>query len=356
MIISIFTPHGGCPERCAFCDQGVSGGEPVAARAITRTIEAHLATGGAASEIAFYGGTFTALARPRQLLYLEAALPYLRDGRIGGVRVATRPDAILPDGGERWLARLRDEYRLGVVELGAQSWSPAVLSALGRSHSPDDTAAAVGALRRLGLQVGLHLMIGCPGEGNAAEYDARLARWVLDLKPDFVRIHPLLVLKDTPLADAWGRGELEPLGLEAAVERAAALVERFETAGIGVVRLGLQPNELLGASVVAGPFHPAFGDLVRGRLLRSKAVRLLRDRLGSESLRESVVELSTSERLAGRLKGPGGQNLEWLRQQFGLSRITLRVLKEPSSSYDEIEVRIHHIARPPERREIEPAQ
>ncbi len=344
MIIPIFTPHGGCPERCHFCDQSVSGGTPVAAAKVTATIETHLASGNDASEVAFYGGTFTAMPRERQLAYLAAVQPFLKAGRVRGVRVATRPDAIDED----WLRKLRDDYQLTTVELGVQSFDEEVLRALGRSHTNASVVTAMQVLKVLGLGTSLHLMIGCPDELEDA--DRETLEQVLRLKPDFVRIHPLLVLKDTALEGLWREGRFAVLDLESAVRRAAQLTFELEARAIGVIRLGLQPNELLGESVVAGPYHPAFGDLVRGRLLRNQTERLIEALLAKElptaGSTAHIAEIEVSEQLSGTLKGPKKSNLEWLRSRFDLSSVRVRVVQDATPSYDKIKVRLHHTSGP----------
>lgn len=332
MIISVFTPHGGCPERCRFCDQRTSGGEPVSAGYVTETIEAHLASGGVASEIAFYGGTFTAMPIERQLAYLDAAKPYLHDGRIGGVRVATRPDApgAADATAEQWLLKLRDEYKLQTVELGIQSFDENVLKRLGRSHTNASVEHAVATLKRLRLRVGLHLMIGCPGE--SAQEDEQTLAWTKRLAPDTVRIHPLLVIKGTALEADWRQGEFKAIELEEAVSRAAWLTREIEAHGARVIRLGLQPNELLGLNVLAGPYHPAFGDLVRSRIDRNR----ISERLTAEaaSVENRAIELKASRSVINSLKARGGENLEWLKGRFKLSSLTLSETTSSGRSFE----------------------
>lgn len=348
MIISIFTPHGGCPERCSFCDQRVSGGNPVSARNITATIEAHLnSDSNPANEAAFYGGTFTAMPEARQRAYLDAVLPYLKDGRIDRVRISTRPDAI----DENWMTHLRDHYQVRTVELGVQSFEDQALKRLGRTHSIDDVGLAVNTLHGLGLDVGLHLMLGCPEESPDADRVAQehLAR----LKPRYLRLHPLLVLKGTVLEKEFALGRYEPLSLEQAIERAATLTQWAEKQGIKVIRLGLQTNELLGEAVVAGPYHPSFGDLVRGRILRRQIEgKLLKSNVKSGD----KVELLTPERSVGSVLGPQKANLEWLRRRFDLSLVSLSVVKDAPNHYGEVEIRIHNTSRSSERRQVELTQ
>ncbi|MBI2606631.1 MAG: radical SAM protein [Deltaproteobacteria bacterium] len=378
MIIPIFTPHGGCPERCRFCDQSVSGGDPVSHARVRATIEAHLATSpdGRAEEIAFYGGTFTAMTKERQLAYLSAAKPYLDGGLIGAVRVSTRPDALDRD----WLARLRDGFRLRTVELGVQSVSATVLERLGRSHGVECIEPALDLLGELGLVAGLHFMVGCPGE--AEDDDRRCLEFLARVRARvrYARLHPLLVLADTALENDFRAGLFAPIPLEIAVERCAALTEKIEALGIRVIRLGLQPNEILAESIVAGPFHPAFGDLVRGRILRNRVAGMLENRAKSAEGKGDRrrppgldVEVRVPEALLGRFKGPRAANLDWLKRRFNLSTLRVVVVQKAATHGHESNtenggenrlqyecsggaIGIRDVARPSERRQIELSQ
>ncbi|MBI3555724.1 MAG: hypothetical protein HY074_05640 [Deltaproteobacteria bacterium] len=267
--------------------------------------------------------------------------PFIKSGQVGAVRVATRPDAIDAE----WLRRLRDVFGLATVELGVQSFDAGVLSVLGRSHSQSDVANAMHVLKSLQLRTSLHLMIGCPGERPEADFEA--LQQIRELRPDFVRIHPLLILKDTILERHWRAGLFKTLDLETAVDRAAWLTRELESNGVGVIRLGLQPNELLGESVVAGPYHPAFGDLVRGRMLRSRVAHLIQGAFeagpGGPPSKQLKAVIESPEQLSGALKGPKKTNLEWLRTRFDLSSVTVRVVQDAATNHGEIKVRLHHI-------------
>lgn len=357
MIIPVFIPHGGCPQRCRFCNQRISGGAPIALSRLIETIESYLSHGNAEA-LAFYGGTFTSLSKERQNAYLATVKPYLDSRQIGCIRLSTRPDADAIDA--TWLCHLRDGYRLRTIELGVQSFSDEVLIALGRSHSVSDAEKAIVLVRDLGLEVGVHLMVGCPGE--AFDDDARAIAALRRLRPDFVRIHPMLILSGTELAHDFEVGRFEPLGLEPAVERCAWLVENLSGSGIRVARLGLQANELLEArgSVLAGAYHPAFGDLVYGRIARNRVDEALRaeftalgdalDGIGTEV----AADISASGWVISGLKGHGGRGLAWLKSRFKLCSIALHVLKE-GPLYDEkpVQVRLHHSSRPAQCRQVE---
>lgn len=262
LIIPVFLPFGGCPHLCVFCNQtSITGiADLPSIDEVTRTIEAHLSTWQAKgrSEIAFYGGSFTGLARETQEQYLECAFRFVEQGRVDGLRISTRPDTV-----ERAGVELLKRYGVETVELGAQSFDPDVLALSGRGHGVDDTRRAVKVLKESGVKVGLQLMPGLPGD--TVETILRTGMSAVALMPDFVRIYPTLVIRGTPLHDMFERGEYAPWTLEAMVSVCCDLMEIFKDAGVRVIRVGLQPTEELTQSLVAGPFHPSFRELVHGK-------------------------------------------------------------------------------------------
>jgi histone acetyltransferase (RNA polymerase elongator complex component) len=214
-------------------------------------------------EVAFFGGTFTLLAAELQQAYLEQVVPFIRAGRVAGTRLSTRPDALGSSG-----VKLLKRAGVTTVELGCQSFCTEVLRRARRGHGPAAAASAVLMLRDRGLKVGLQLMPGLPG-ADRAEALFSLA-CALDLAPDFLRIYPTVVLQGAGLEKAWRGGSYTPWSLEEAVDCCADLLAICRRKKIPVIRLGLQGSIELeqGEALVAGPYHPAFGQLVRSRLWR----------------------------------------------------------------------------------------
>ncbi len=274
-IIPLFIPHLGCPHRCVFCNQVRITGEttPVTPLEIEETIRRYVETVTEPRmwEAAFYGGSFTALPLAVMEALLAPASEALRRGAIQGIRLSTRPDCIDE-------ARLSLLARSGVetVELGVQSLDDAVLSAAERGHTAGDVRRAVALLRAHGFRVGLQFMQGLPGESFASL--RRTARRGWALSPDFIRLYPVLVLADTKLCEDFRRGTYRPLTLSEAVGRCAFLKRAFARRGIPVIRMGLQATaELDGAdTLVAGPYHPAFGELVDQYLAKHALQKALR--------------------------------------------------------------------------------
>lgn len=272
-IIPLFVPHLGCPKDCVFCDQKrISGSSlPASDRTVVEVLERAKAMGVTGGELAFYGGSFTAVSPVLQHQLLAAAQPYLAEGTIRAIRLSTRPDAVQ----EEVLTMLR-QYGVRTVELGAQSMFDDVLTASGRGHTAEDTVCAVHLVRAAGLRLILQMMTGLPGSN--AEKDIETARRIASLAPDGVRVYPTVIVRGTPLEAMWRAGIYREHTVADAVAVCADILPIFAEAGIPVIRLGLNPTaELSSGEAVAGAYHPALGELVRSEVLRRRAEVLLKD-------------------------------------------------------------------------------
>jgi histone acetyltransferase (RNA polymerase elongator complex component) len=319
-VVPVFLPHAGCPHRCVFCNQNTlarpSSGRPPAQdwRAAAVDFLRFRGTRRTRSEIAFYGGTFLGLPgqRLRELLAEAAAL--VREHRLDGIRFSTRPDSV----SEATLAIVAD-YPVATIELGVQSMSDAVLQESGRGHTAADTEQAVALLQRRGYRVGLQLMVGLPGDDD--ERLAETGRRIAALAPDFIRIYPTLVLSGSELEGRFRAGRYHPLSLERAVELSAGLYRLFRTRRIPVARTGLQATRDLdpGGAVVAGPHHPAFGQLVQSACFHAAVFAALRQApIAGSSVRFLVHPCSLA-----RLRGHRSKTVERLKTEFGWGRVTV---------------------------------
>ncbi len=265
-VIPIFIAHQGCPHQCLFCNQrsitGVAEGM-VGTREVEETIRTQLAWPrrhpDASVQVAFYGGSFTGLAMERQRELLGAAQPFLASGQVQELRLSTRPDYVTPE-----IAGFLRENGVRVVELGAQSLDDRVLVASGRGHTAAQVRTAVAFLKDAGIRVGLQLMLGLPGDSTATALAS--GRQAAELGPDMVRLYPCLVISGSPLAELYRQGQYQPLSLPRAVALAGRFWRIFAAQGILVVRMGLQPSAALEKTVLSGPYHSAFGELVLSRL------------------------------------------------------------------------------------------
>lgn len=276
--IPVFIPELACPFRCVYCNQfSMTGnGKAPDIDEVTSIIDTHLTTlhpGKGRIEVAFFGGSFTGLEWKMQLQYLDAVQPYLQEGRVEGIRLSTRPDYIA----EKNLSRLK-EMGVVAIELGAQSLDDEVLKRSGRGHTAEDVVNASGLIKLWGFELGLQMMTGLPGD--SVEKSLQTAREIVKLKAETTRIYPTLVIRDTPLEDLFNKGLYAPQTIESAVDLSARLFEVFSHADVKILRMGLHPSEgfFTGESLVAGPFHPAFGELVLSKIWHHRLFHLLETR------------------------------------------------------------------------------
>ncbi|HIQ78397.1 MAG TPA: radical SAM protein [Candidatus Scatomorpha intestinavium] len=317
-IIPVFVPHLGCPNDCVFCNQRRISGAAVPAtagdvRAAVEAAAALPANGGGGRQLAFYGGSFTAIPAAEQEELLAAAQPYLADGTINSIRLSTRPDAI--DG--EVLARLR-RFGVQTVEIGAQSMSDRVLALSGRGHTAADVESASQQIKAAGFRLILQMMTGLPGSDD--DSDVETAERIAALGPDGARVYPTVIVRDTALYDLWREGRYREHTVEDAVRVCARILPVFEARGIPVIRLGLNPTEeLSGGQAAGGAYHPALGELVKARLMRDRAEELL-----SGAGRGERAVLLVNPRLMSQAVGQHGANREWLEEKFALKELRFR--------------------------------
>lgn len=304
----IFMPFSGCASRCVYCSQTAQTGKPEAQlENIYTTLQQDLAglSPDSAVEVAFYGGTFTALPFSWQERFVGLAGGYIKSGVVTAVRCSTRPDAIEKAN----LLRLQ-ELGLRTVELGVQSFNNTVLSNSKRGYDEKVIVSACNIVKNCGLTLGMQLLPGLPGmTGEIFRTDIQKS---CEIAPDVMRLYPCLVFKHTVLANWYARGEYSPWTVEETVSRLGEGLLGLWEKGIRVIRIGVAQEDGLTDSLVAGPFHPAMGSMVRGEALRIF--------LGSkmDELRVLPSKLIIPQRYRGELWGyKGGYKDFW--KQRGLS-------------------------------------
>lgn len=263
--ISIFVPHVGCPCQCSFCDQKAITGsihQPTP-NDVYDAVKLALKKGSFSYEIAFFGGSFTAIERNYMVSLLEAAYKYVENGQVDGIRISTRPDMINED-----VLKLLLKYGVTTIELGAQSMDDDVLNKNRRGHTAADVKKAAEQIHSMGFSLGLQMMTGLYGDND--EKAIHTAEKLIALKPDCVRIYPTVVLKNTYLAELFNSGDYKAQTLDEAVMLCAKLVPMFETAGIKVIRLGLHSEENVKKNMIDGAFHDSFGELVYSKIMLEK--------------------------------------------------------------------------------------
>ena len=269
-IIPIFVPHLGCPNDCTFCNQKKISGQTknVKAEDVKNTIEYYLNNfkdDNKYIEVAFFGGSFTGIDVDKQKELLSVAYEYIKNKKIDSIRISTRPDYI-----NKEILKMLKSYGVKTIELGVQSTNDYILNKSKRGHTFEDVKKASKLIRKNGFILGHQMMVGLPESTKQDEINT--AKDLIKLKPKIVRIYPVLVIKGTQLEKDYESGEYTPLTVEQAVETAKDLLVLFNKKKINVIRIGLQnTNEITDpnskeSQVVAGPYHPAFRQLVESRL------------------------------------------------------------------------------------------
>ncbi|MBU5268738.1 elongator complex protein 3 [Clostridium cochlearium] len=278
-IIPIFVPHEGCVHNCVFCNQnsitGIS--EVIDAKYTKNTIKAYLETINRTEEtvieVSFFGGSFTAIDINKQRRLLKVAREYKEKGLIDFIRLSTRPDYI-----DDFILTNLKEYKVDIIELGVQSLDEEVLKRSARGHSEEHVRKASKLIHEYGFTLGHQVMLGLPGD--TFEKDIKTALKVVEMKPKICRIYPALVIKNTPMEKMYEQGIYKPYTLEEAVEISKELYNIFTKNNIEVIRIGLQPTEEIneGGELVAGPFHPAFRELVESKIINERILDYLKDK------------------------------------------------------------------------------
>ena len=269
-IIPIFVPHLGCPNDCVFCNQKSISGQKsnMTKEKAKKIIDDYLRSikdEEAEIEIAFFGGSFTAIEKEKQEELLKVAYEYIKNGKVESIRVSTRPDCI----DKETLKRLK-KYGVKTIELGVQSANDYILKKANRGHTFADVKKASKMIRWNGFKLGHQMLVGLPESTRIDEINT--AKALVKLKPKMVRIYPVLVIKNTKLEEEYKEGKYQPLSVVQAVEICKDIVRIFADKNIDIIRIGLQNTEEIsdpkneGSEVVAGPYHPAFRQLVESAM------------------------------------------------------------------------------------------
>lgn len=319
-IIPIFVPHFGCPHDCVFCNQkkitGLS--TDITSIEVENIIDEHLKTfqKDAFIEIAFYGGSFTAIDIDIQSQLLEVPYRYKLEGAINEIRLSTRPDAI----NNKILNNLK-RFGVDTIELGCQSLNDEVLYLSDRGHTSMDIYKASELIKEFGFNLGLQMMLGLPGD--TFERSLYTALEFIKLKPDCVRIYPTLVIKETYLERLYLNNEYLPLSINESVEFNTPILILFYLHDINVIRVGLQPtdNIQLGKDVVAGPFHPAYRQLVEANIYKLLIYEFLKE--NHIATQNQVMIIETNNKNISNIAGQVSSNISYLKDEFLFKKIKI---------------------------------
>ena len=305
--ISVFVPHKGCPNDCSFCNQRAISGQTVPAtpkdveNAVKIAIEYNVDPKN--TEIAFFGGSFTAIERDYMVSLLTAAKHFLDTYNFKGIRVSTRPDCIDED-----ILLTLKSYGVTAIELGAQSMCDDVLLANRRGHTADDVQNASALIKDYGFELGLQMMTGLYKSDFAK--DEYTAREIIKLKPDTVRIYPTVVLKNTYLGYLQEKGEYIAPNAEESAPFCAKLLQMFENNHIKVIKLGLHSSETVESDMIGGAYHPAFRELCEGHIYLEKILEKLK---GKDKNQQYVIYVN--KKVLSKAKGQQKRNEKALKNQ-----------------------------------------
>lgn len=271
--VAIFVPHNGCPHCCSFCNQVKITGKQKQPTPQDVIDSANIAINSKAynpkhSEIAFFGGSFTAIERSYMVSLLEAAYTYIKENKFSGIRISTRPDCIDDE-----ILSLLKKYGVTSIELGAQSMCDDVLLANMRGHTSDDVVKASQLIKKYGFNLGLQMMTGL--YKSTPEKDIYTAQQICNLQPATVRIYPTIIMENTLLGDYYNKGLYTTYSLEVTVDLCAQLLDMFNSKNITVIRLGLHSTDDIEKGMLAGPWHPSLGELCFSRVYRNSMEKFI---------------------------------------------------------------------------------
>lgn len=317
--IPVFLPHSGCPHRCVFCDQWkITGVSSYPDRAyISDLVKSTISSAPLTVkriEIAFFGGSFTGIKKEIQEELLSVAYSFISDGIIDSIRLSTRPDYI-----DHEALELLKRFGVETVEIGVQSFSDRVLKLANRGHTAADSLKAVMLLKEYGFRTGIQLLPGLPGDNH--ELTLETARTTLEAGPDDVRIYPAVVISGTELDRMYHEGQYTPLTIEQAVESCSLMYSMFVENSINVIRMGLHPMDIVSSAyIVAGPYHPALGFMIKSRFRRRQLEEIFSMKFNGYSA-SGLVELVLPEKFREEYIGNRRENLAYLESKFFIHKI-----------------------------------
>lgn len=306
--ISFFIPHVGCPHKCSFCNQNSITGQSKIPHSedikstLTKAMNEIDKTDRENTEIAFFGGSFTAINREYMLELLSSAQPFIGEGKFAGIRVSTRPDYIDKD----ILTLLKDNH-VTTIELGCQSMNDTVLSANERGHTRQDVINASRLIKEFGFRLGLQMMVGL--YKSTPEIDMYTANEIVKLLPDEARIYPVVIMENTRLGDLLKSDEYVPFSFDCAVELSARILSLFEENGISVIKLGLHASEVVEKECIGGFYHPAFRELCESEIYKKEICKMLEG--CGRKVKKAVI--SVKPELLSRVIGQKRSNIEYFK-------------------------------------------
>lgn len=307
--ISIFVAHIGCPNICSFCNQHTISGSQSAptidevysiCEKAFNQIEDKSNT-----EIAFFGGSFTAIERSYMIVLLECVQNFIGEGKFKGIRVSTRPDCITPE-----ILDILKEYHVTAIELGCQSMRDSVLTANRRGHTAQDVYKACELIKSYKFELGLQMMVGLYTSTIQDEYYTM--NEIIKLNPKTVRIYPTVVLKGTHLDDLRQSGDYKLYDLDTMVDICSDFLIEFDKHNIKVIKCGLHSSEMVEAEMTGGYYHPAFRELCESRIYRNIIEKIVKE---NPNRVNNAYSIFVSSRYVSMAKGQKKSNIEYFKDK-----------------------------------------
>ena len=324
--VALFVPDEGCPHRCSFCNQKTISGKTKRLEladidsAVKTALESADCNKG---EIAFFGGSFTAIDKAYMISLLERAKMYIDKGLFAGIRISTRPDCI----NEEILGILK-LYGVTSIELGCQSMDDRVLEMNNRGHSAEDVVKSAKLIKEYGFEFGVQMMTGLYGDNDEAAIET--AKKLIALSPDTARIYPTVVLENTELERLYKSGQYKPQTIDEAAELCSELLLMFHQADIRVIRVGLHSGGNVEDGYVAGAYHPAFREICESRIYLKKVL----GEINRQGIRKGEITVTVGSSYVSMMSGHKKSNTEKLREMGYI----LKIKQDKNMKKYEIEV------------------
>lgn len=339
-IIPVFVPHLGCPHDCIFCNQrSISGQQkPVTKEDVKNIVDEHLKNcedRNIYKEIAFFGGSFTAIPKEQQEELLQVAYEYIRTGKIDSIRISTRPDCI-----DKNILKMLKKYKVKTIELGVQSSNDYILRRAERGHTFEDVKKASKLIRRKRFVLGHQMMVGLPESSSLDEMHT--AKDLAKLKPKIMRIYPVLVIKGTKLEEEYNDGKYKPLNVNQTVEICKDIYYYFNKKKIKVIRIGLQTTDMISnpenenSTVVAGPYHEAFRQLVEDAMWYDSIV----DKIKKMNVKVLEIEVLVNPVNVNNVSGHKRENIEKMKELYD---VDMKVKQDESIKEGDFKINIIRI-------------
>ena len=302
--VALFVPDEGCPHRCSFCNQKTISGKTkkLTLEDIDEAVKIAGETSDGKGEIAFFGGSFTAIPKDYMISLLERAKLYIDKGLFEGIRISTRPDCI-----DEEILKILKDYGVTSIELGCQSMSDRVLSLNNRGHDSACVVKSAELIKKHDFEFGVQMMTGLYGDNDETAIET--AEKLIALSPDTARIYPTVVLENTRLCELYRKGEYTPQTVEEAADLCSRLLMMFEEKNIRVIRLGLHSGGNVEEGFVSGAYHPAFREICESRIYFRKVLSVIEE----ENIPKGNITLTVNKKCVSALVGQKRSNIEKLK-------------------------------------------